>query len=267
VKNFFFATGRNPDIMCTRDLTILSARHFSDQVVTGPGRGVVDVSEGAVVIVIGDVVPHGVLGSNEFWNANGLALVRCSEEPVGVLSLCGKLRPAFLVVNQSFIEALSEPDVALMIGSGQNTRVLILLQQDSPETAKRMVQRGCHGVLPPKFSCKMLRRAIPAMMGGELWVPRRVLSEMVFQLRQAPPQKEASSLTPREEHILELVRLGYKNSEIAATLFISHETVRWHKRRLYRKLGPARLPKIQTPRRPPVSLPSTQPSNPLSLGS
>jgi DNA-binding NarL/FixJ family response regulator len=220
------------------------------------------VSEGAVVIVIGDIVPHGILGSDEFWNANGLALVRCSEEPIGVLSLCDKLRPAFLVAKQAFLEALPERDIALMIGSGSDARVLVLLDQDSPDAAKRMVQLGCHGVLPPRFSCKMLRRAIPAMLGGELWAPRRVLSEMLFQLLHAPTAKQVSVLTPREVHVLELVTLGYKNSEIAATLFISHETVRWHKRRLYRKIGATRIPgKVQTVRMPPSSLPANQPSS------
>jgi DNA-binding NarL/FixJ family response regulator len=226
------------------------------------------VSEGAVVIVIGDIVPHGILGSDEFWNANGLALVRCSEEPIGVLSLCDKLRPAFLVAKQTFLEALPQRDIALITGSGLDVRLLVLLNQDSPDAAKRMVQLGCHGVLPPKFSCKMLRRAIPAMLGGELWAPRRVLSEMLFQLLHAPTAKQGSLLTPREVHVLELVTLGYKNSEIAATLFISHETVRWHKRRLYRKVGATRIPgKVQTLGMPPTSMPATRPSSSSSLRS
>ena len=224
------------------------------------------MSEGAVVIVIGDVVPHGILSSDEFWNANGLALVRCGEEPIGVLSLCDKLRPTFLVAKQSFIEGLQDRDITLMIGSGPDARILVLLNKDCPDAAKRMVQLGCHGVLPPKFSSKMLRRAIPAMLGGELWVPRRVLSEMLFQLLHAPTEKQSSLLTPREEHILELVTRGYKNSEIAATLFISHETVRWHKRRLHRKLGAAgQSGKIQPIKRPPASLPSARPGGPLSM--
>ena len=268
VKNFLFASGRNPGIMCTRDPTILTARHFSDQVEIGLGRGVAHVSESAVVVVIGDVVPHGILGSNEFWNANGLALVQCSEESVGVLSLCGKLRPTFLVASQSFIEGLKDRDLGVLIGSGQGARVLVLLNKDGPDGAKRMIQLGCHGVLPPKFSCKMLRRAIPSMLNGELWAPRRVVSEMLLQLLHAPSEKRGNLLTPREEQLLELVTAGYKNAEIAATLFISHETVRWHKRRLYRKIGAAGLPgKLPTLRKAPAALPSTRPSDSFSMRS
>ena len=254
--------------MCTRDSTILTARHFSDQVVIGPGRGVAHVSESAVVIVIGDVVPHGILGSNEFWNANGLALVRCSEESVGVLSLCGKLRPTFVVANQSFIEGLQDRDLAVLIGSGQDARVLVLLNKDCPDGAKRMIQLGCHGVFFSFFCCSMIRSVIPFILGGELLASRRVVSELLLQLIHAPDEKRGSLLTPREEQLLELVTAGYKNSEIAATLFISHETVRWHKRRLYRKIGAARLPgKLPTLRKAPASLPSTRPSDSFSVPS
>jgi DNA-binding NarL/FixJ family response regulator len=193
----------------------------------------------AVVVVVGEVRPHSVLGSDEFWGANKLALVRCSEEPSGVLSLCEKLCPTLLVAKQAFLEALPERDLALI--TERNVRILAFLNQDSSEAAKRMLQLGCHGVMSCAFSPKLLRRAIPAILGGELWAPRVVLSEMLLHFLRAPGKKQGCLLTPREECVLELVTLGYKNSEIAAALFISHETVRWHKRRLNRKIGADRL--------------------------
>jgi ATP/maltotriose-dependent transcriptional regulator MalT len=44
-------------------------------------------------------------------------------------------------------------------------------------------------------------------------------------------------LTFRETEILGLVANGLKNREIAKRLLISPETVRWHLRTLYNKLG------------------------------
>jgi DNA-binding CsgD family transcriptional regulator len=44
-------------------------------------------------------------------------------------------------------------------------------------------------------------------------------------------------LTPREADVLELLRAGHSNGEIAETLHVSIETVRTHARRIYRKLG------------------------------
>ncbi len=44
-------------------------------------------------------------------------------------------------------------------------------------------------------------------------------------------------LTPREEKVLQLMRLGHSNKQIAAQLFISHFTVGKHVQNIFRKLG------------------------------
>lgn len=192
-----------------------------------------------VVLVCGESFPHTKLGSSSFWAANRLALVRCSEDTESVLSLCVRVHPLLLVARQEFIEKLSLDDVASITGSGADAHILAILNQDHPEAMIRMLQKGCHGVFPPRFTASVLRRAIPAILEGEIWAPRRVVSKMLSGLLRARNAKPENVLTPREAHILELVARGYKNSEIAAALFISQETVRWHKRRLHRKIGRA----------------------------
>lgn len=49
--------------------------------------------------------------------------------------------------------------------------------------------------------------------------------------------KDAPELTPQESRILELILKNQTNKEIAATLFVSHSTVKSHINNLYRKLG------------------------------
>ena len=44
-------------------------------------------------------------------------------------------------------------------------------------------------------------------------------------------------MTPRENEILALIAKGCTNREIADRLLVTRETVRWHERRLYSKLG------------------------------
>ena len=151
--------------------------------------------------------------------------------------MCEELRPSFLVANQALIEALPDHDIALITGPGHDVHVLVLLNQDSTEAMKRMLQLGCHGVFPSRSPAKLLRRAVPAILIGELWAPRLVISEMLLNLIKPRTAEPELVLTAQEGHILELARRGYKNSEIASSLFISKETVRWHKRRLNRKIA------------------------------
>jgi DNA-binding NarL/FixJ family response regulator len=54
--------------------------------------------------------------------------------------------------------------------------------------------------------------------------------------RTAPPPGP-DVLTPREAEVLDLLRGGGSNAEIAQALHVSIETIRTHARRIYRKLG------------------------------
>jgi DNA-binding CsgD family transcriptional regulator len=58
-----------------------------------------------------------------------------------------------------------------------------------------------------------------------------------FRLPEGPEKRVLSVLTPREREVLALVRVGLRNREIAATLFISEVTVKAHLRHIYEKLG------------------------------
>lgn len=57
----------------------------------------------------------------------------------------------------------------------------------------------------------------------------------------APPAPRdngrSSPLTPREREVLRLVAKGRSNHQIAQSLWVSQDTVRFHLRNAYRKLG------------------------------
>ncbi|MCE7883234.1 MAG: DNA-binding response regulator [Actinobacteria bacterium ATB1] len=55
-----------------------------------------------------------------------------------------------------------------------------------------------------------------------------------FASPSSPP--DASRLTPREKEVLELIRVGMTNAEIAAELKVSRETVKSHADNIYDKL-------------------------------
>jgi DNA-binding NarL/FixJ family response regulator len=136
-------------------------------------------------------------------------------------------------MNQSSVESIDPDEFAAAIDFGQTVGVLVELQRDDFESVAKLLRIGCAGVLDCNADIRLIRRAIRAVASGQLWVGRAVMSRLLRALLLNDKHK----LTEREGEILHMIGEGLKNQEIAGRLFISSETVRWHLRSLYGKLG------------------------------
>ncbi len=103
------------------------------------------------------------------------------------------------------------------------TRVLLIsgAGRISPNTARAA---GASGFVSKDRPAVEIARAVRAIG----------LGQAVF-----PPQEDQAGpmLTARERQVLDLMASGATNREIAASLFLSHHTVKEHTSSLYRKLG------------------------------
>ena len=200
--------------------------------------GLADVPE-TVVLVLGEIALPGQSRGDSVRTAKGLTIIRCAENWDGALSLLRRFNASILIASQSFVEQLPDGTILQLARSDPSIRVLAILEGSSRQngSALKMLRFGCKGILPSRFSSTLLRRAVGAILNGELWAPPRLVSELVSDLLIAAYLRAATGLTSQEARILDLISQGYTNSELADALFISPETVRWHKRRLNRKLN------------------------------
>lgn len=77
------------------------------------------------------------------------------------------------------------------------------------------------------------------LRGGD-WLPRGLMEQLLRQLRRLRrPSEVKVRLTAREREILELVRKGLPNAEIADRLCLSPHTIKSHVHNLLRKVGAA----------------------------
>ncbi len=86
-----------------------------------------------------------------------------------------------------------------------------------------------------------LARAVRAVHRGECWATRKTLAQALIETRK--PRKTASIkrpwsalLSPRECEIVEWLRRGMSNKEIARALNISDATVKTHLHNIFQKL-------------------------------
>jgi len=102
-----------------------------------------------------------------------------------------------------------------------------------------LLRAGCAGVLDTAASAEMYQKAIQGVSEGEMWAPRLVVSQLARETLLADNPRR---LTHREREILAFLGRNLTNQQIADQLFISRETVRWHLRSLYSKIGVSNRP-------------------------
>lgn len=150
-------------------------------------------------------------------------------------------------------------------------RVVLLSAVMSDETLVDAILAGAEGYLTKDMPADAICTSLKAVQEGQLALPRAVTSKLVsllvqkFSQREAQPpphaqngtppidlaplraedgdratlvpNKAALMLTPQEARVLELLRNGHSNKQIAARLSISHYTVGKHIQNILRKFG------------------------------
>jgi DNA-binding NarL/FixJ family response regulator len=135
-------------------------------------------------------------------------------------------------------------DAALEAASGGHVHVIVLTDRFGLLGLSEAINRGVSGVVLKSQPPEILRKAIVRVHAGELWLNREMTAGVLGQLvpsHQRPSSGEGlpreRALTKREREIVALVGRGWRNSEIAQSLYISDVTVRNHLTSIFRKLS------------------------------
>jgi LuxR family transcriptional regulator of csgAB operon len=106
------------------------------------------------------------------------------------------------------------------------------------------VALGVRGFFYLNESLKKFKHGVYAIFNGEVWAPRKIMSEFIIERKQGKRSQGRYDyfLTTREIEILQKVAGGYSNSRIAEDLCISPHTVKTHLYNAYKKIkAPGRL--------------------------
>jgi DNA-binding NarL/FixJ family response regulator len=119
------------------------------------------------------------------------------------------------------------------------TRLMILANNPSAAECRQMIGFGATACLAKNTEARDILHAIYLASRGLHVLP----SQTVTAYGPAGP----APLTDREADVLEMLRAGSSNAEIAAALHLGVETVRTHARHIYRKLGVTGRRELRTP--------------------
>jgi DNA-binding NarL/FixJ family response regulator len=121
-------------------------------------------------------------------------------------------------------------------------KVIILTTFDLDDYVYDALSAGASGFLLKDAGAERLFEAVRVVAAGDALlapqVTRRLIAEFARQRPRVQPRPERlAELTPRETEVLRLVAEGLSNTEIAARLVLSDETVKTHVSRVLGKLG------------------------------
>lgn len=111
--------------------------------------------------------------------------------------------------------------------------VAVVSASEEPQTIRRTLALGAAGFIPKSAALPEMVAAITAILDGETWAP---------EVEAAGPeevdlQERIASLTPSQLRILEGLKAGRLNKQIAFDLGVTEATIKAHLTSVFRKLG------------------------------
>ncbi|MEZ0113629.1 DNA-binding NarL/FixJ family response regulator [Catenulispora sp. EB89] len=166
--------------------------------------------------------------------ADGLEAVRTAR----------RLRPRVVLMDVRMPVMDGVEATAAIVAAAPESRVLILTTFDLDEYAFDGLRAGASGFLLKNALPAELLGAIRTVAAGDAVVAPRVTRRLLETVAHRLPSSTTAGtdarldrLTPRERDILIEVALGKSNTEIAADLFLSENTVKSHFKHVLAKLG------------------------------
>jgi DNA-binding NarL/FixJ family response regulator len=172
-----------------------------------------------------DIVARGLQALIE--EEDSLQLVADGVEHEQLTTALSEHRPEVAIVNFGSLSSAAE--LRDLHRQFPKTRLVVLANRPTSSESRQMLAFGATACLSKSSEARDVMHAIHlASRGLHVLPPAQDLN---------PPPPGPEVLTPREAEVMELLRSGRSNAEIAQALSVSVETVRTHARRIYRKLG------------------------------
>ncbi len=173
----------------------------------------------------------------------GFKVIAEACDGIEAVEFVRKLKPEILLLDLAMprragIEALRE-----LSTDSAAVRVILLTAAAEREQIVEALQLGARGVVLKDCGTEVLMKSIRAVLGGEYWVGREPVSNLMQYLRGLMESSTKISrqkrfgLTPRELDIVSAVVAGYANKEIAEHFKISEDTVKHHLSNIFDKTG------------------------------
>ena len=182
-------------------------------------------------------------GIASLLRARGLEVVGEASDGLEALYKARLLRPDVILMDIRMPGLNGLEATRLIKTELPEIKIVMLTVSDEDQDLFEAIKSGAEGYLLKSMHADEFFTLLESIERGEIPIPpsmaSRILNEFVRHGRRSSPPDNASdreSLTERETEVLQLVVQGFSNREIANTLTISENTVKFHLKNILAKL-------------------------------
>ncbi len=150
---------------------------------------------------------------------------------------CVSLRPDVILMDLVMPEVDGAEATRRIKETCPDVRVIALTSFKEDELVQGALKAGALSYLLKNVSADELAQAIRAAYAGRSTLAPEAAQALIKAATETPEQ--ADGLTSRELEILKLMVAGYSNPDIAAKIFVSRSTAKFHVSNILMKLGAA----------------------------
>lgn len=180
-----------------------------------------------LLLLAGTILPHAERLSSE----DELLVYRCAANPAAI-ALALDRNPSTLAVSSDLLAGEQGAEIWDLVRRHGTLALAVVNKGHCDEVD--LLASGCAALLDPEIPTNEIPIVLAKVMAGEICASPMLLSRTIRRLLQEPSPPK---LSKREQQVFELFSYGLTSQDIAERLFISRETVKWHMRSIYGKLG------------------------------
>ncbi|HHH44384.1 MAG TPA: response regulator transcription factor [Gammaproteobacteria bacterium] len=172
-------------------------------------------------------------------------LVSCVEPGDTCMARLLATEPDVLLIQNEALKEPVEPFILGILEKFPDIRFLVFGKNMSDDHLYRLVRCGVHGYVNERMNGDHIKRALESVTGGRTWIERHIMERFIStqhdfdQVMEAQfyarIEKLCTALTRRETEILCEVLKGLAIKQIAEKVHLSHQGVKMHLAKLFRK--------------------------------
>lgn len=193
------------------------------------------------VVIVGKNQLHNDLLQSYIESAEGYSCACRTGISNDFIDMTNSEEAFILIIDANYIDIrrLDNGDRIAEAVRHQRCHPILFNVDAEQQIESEAIYNGIKGIFYSNEPIEHLMKGLSAIMAGELWFPRKALSDYVLSINTKKTAKDPDlpQVTQREREILLKLSAGASNQEIADHLNISPHTVKTHIYNCYKKIG------------------------------